>query len=159
MALGAAAGAADSMTTGPIPIIPNDAGADGHILHSVTLFGEMLRRVGLEIGSGNMLDLVRATDYVSIGKRGEFYQTARSILVHRKQDLTIFDEAFQIFWRKPSDRTTTMDLRSLGEQKRFRKPQVSTGHDDDPENLGTMQGEPDDDSLQNVDLNRTYIAV
>ena len=147
------------MTTGPIPIIANDAGADGHILHSVTLFGEMLRRVGLEIGSGNMLDLVRATDYVSIGKRGEFYQTARSILVHRKQDLPIFDEAFQIFWRKPSDRTTTMDLRSLGEQKRFRKPQVSTGHDDDPENWGTLQGEPDNDSIQNVDLNRTYSAV
>ena len=147
------------MTTGPIPIIANDAGADGHILHSVTLFGEMLRRVGLEIGSGNMLDLVRATDYVSIGKRGEFYQTARSILVHRKQDLPIFDEAFQIFWRKPSDRTTTMDLRSLGEQKRFRKPQVSTGHDDDPENLETLQGEPDNDSIQNVDLNRTYSAV
>ena len=70
VAPGAVAAAADSMTTGPIPIIPNDAGADGHILHSVTLFGEMLRRVGLEIGSGNMLDLVRATDYVSMGKRG-----------------------------------------------------------------------------------------
>ena len=90
---------------GPIPIIPNDAGPDGHILHSLTLFGEMLRRVGLEIGSGNMLDLVRATEYVSIGKRGEFFQAARSILVHRKQDLPIFDEAFQVFWRKPSDRT------------------------------------------------------
>ncbi|MAQ54719.1 MAG: CoxE, partial [Chloroflexi bacterium] len=144
---------------GPIPIIPNDAGPDGHILHSLTLFGEMLRRVGLEIGSGNMLDLVRATDYVSIGKRGEFFQAARSILVHRKQDLPIFDEAFQVFWRKPSDRTTTMDLRSLGEQKRFRKPQVSTGRDDEPGGAGTFEGEPDDDSVQNVDLSRTYSAV
>ena len=76
---------------GPIPTIPNDAGPDGHILHSLTLFGEMLRRVGLEVGSGNMLDLVRATDHISIGRRGEFFQAARSILVHRKQDLPIFD--------------------------------------------------------------------
>ena len=144
---------------GPIPIIPNDAGPDGHILHSLTLFGEMLRRVGLEVGSGNMLDLVRATDHISIGKRGEFFQAARSILVHRKQDLPIFDEAFQVFWRKPSDRTTTMDLRSLGEQKRFKKPQVSTGRDDEPEGAGTMEGDPDDDSVQNVDLSRTYSAV
>ena len=144
---------------GPIPIIPNDAGPDGHILHSLTLFGEMLRRVGLEIGSGNMLDLVRATDHVSIGKRGEFFQAARSILVHRKQDLPIFDEAFQVFWRKPSDRTTTMDLRSLGEQKRFRKPQVSSGRDDEPEGAGAIDGEPDDESVQNVDLSRTYSAV
>ncbi len=146
-------------TPGPIPITPNDAGPDGHILHSLTLFGEMLRRVGLEIGSGNMLDLVRATEYVSIGNRGEFFQAARSILVHRKQDLPIFDEAFQVFWRKPSDRTTTMDLRSLGEQKRFRKPQVSTGRDDEPEGEGYLTGDPDDDSVQNVDLSRTYSAV
>jgi len=145
--------------SGPIPILPNDAGPDGHILHSLTLFGEMLRRVGLEIGSGNMLDLVRATDHVSIGKRGEFFQAARSILVHRKQDLPIFDEAFQVFWRKPSDRTTTMDLRSLGEQKRFRKPQVSSGRDYEPESAGTMVGDQDDDSGQNVDLNRTYSGV
>ncbi len=144
---------------GPIPIIPNDAGPDGHILHSLTLFGEMLRRVGLEVGSGNMLDLVRATDHVSIGKRGEFFQAARSILVHRKQDLPIFDEAFQVFWRKPSDRTTTMDLRSLGEQRRFRKPQVGTGRDEEPDGAGAIEGDPDDDSVQNVDLSRTYSAV
>jgi uncharacterized protein with von Willebrand factor type A (vWA) domain len=144
---------------GPIPIIPNDAGPDGHILHSLTLFGEMLRRVGLEVGSGNMLDLVRATDYVSIGRRGEFFQAARSILVHRKQDLPIFDEAFQVFWRKPTDRSTTMDLRSLGEQRRFRKPQVSTGRGDEPEGDQTIAGDPDDDSVQNVDLSRTYSAV
>ena len=148
-----------SKTPGPIPITPNDAGSKGHILHSLTLFGEMLRRVGLEVGSGNMLDLVRSTEYVSIGNRGEFFQSARSILVHRKQDLPIFDEAFQVFWRKPSDRTTTMDLRSLGEQKRFRKPQVSTGPDDKPDGEGFLPGNPDDDSVQNVDLSRTYSAI
>lgn len=144
---------------GPIPIIPNDAGPDGHILHSLTLFGEMLRRVGLDIGSGNMLDLVRATDHVSIGKRGEFFQAARSILVHRKQDLPIFDEAFKVFWRKPATSATTMDLRSLGEQRRFRKPQVGTGRDDESEGTSPIEGEPDDDSVQNVDLSRTYSAM
>jgi uncharacterized protein with von Willebrand factor type A (vWA) domain len=144
---------------GPIPIIPNDAGPDGHFLHNLTLFGAMLRRIGLEVGSGNMLDLVRATDHVSVGKRGEFFQAARSILVHRKQDLPIFDEAFQIFWRKPATGSTSMDLRSLGEQRRFRKPQISTGRDDEPEGAGFLEGEPDDDSVQNVDLTRTYSSV
>ena len=144
---------------GPIPIIPNDAGPDGHFLHNLTLFGDMLRRVGLEVGTGNMLDLVRATDHVSVGNRGEFYQAARSILVHRKQDLPIFDEAFQVFWRKPANSATTMDLRSMGEQRRFRKPQVGTSRDDEPEGTGSIEGEPDDDSVQNVDLSRTYSAV
>ena len=118
-----------------------------------------MRRIGLEVGSGNMLDLVRATDHVSVGKRGEFFQAARSILVHRKQDLPIFDEAFQIFWRKLATGSTSMDLRSLGEQRRFRKPQISTGRDDEPEGAGFLEGEPDDDSVQNVDLTRTYSSV
>ena len=69
------------------------------------------------------------------------------------------DEAFQVFWRKPSDRTTTMDLRSLGEQKRFRKPQVTTSRDGDSDIQESIQGEPDDDSVQNVDLNRTYSSI
>jgi len=64
-----------------------------------------------------------------------------------------------VFWRKPSDRTTTIDLRSLGEQKRFRKPQVNAGRDDETVGAGTLEGEPDDDSVQNVHLNRSYSAV
>ena len=35
----------------------------GHVLHNLMLFGEVLRRLGLDYGTGNMLDLVRATRY------------------------------------------------------------------------------------------------
>ena len=36
-------------------------GDAGHILRSLTLFAEVLRGLGLDVGSGNVLDLVRAT--------------------------------------------------------------------------------------------------
>ena len=144
--------------TDDFPTVPPTLDPPGHILPNLLRFVEMLRRLGLDVGSGNVLDLVRALAHVEIGRRGEFYQTARSIFVHRKQDIPLFDEAFQVFWRKPATGSTGMDLRSMGEQRRFRKPQVSAGGDNEPDDLLSGEGNPDDDSVQRIDLTRTYSA-
>ena len=66
-----------------------DQEVDGHILHNLMLFGETLRRLGLDFGSGNMLDLVRATETIPIGRRQDFRAAARCLLVHRKQDFPL----------------------------------------------------------------------
>ncbi len=127
----------------------------GHILPNLLRFAEMLRRLGLDVGSGNVLDLVRSMDHVQIGRRGEFYQAARSIFVHRKQDIPIFDEAFQVFWRKPATGSTDMDLRTLGEQRRTRT-QLNAGSDAEPDDSPARDSEAGDEPEQRVDLTRTY---
>ena len=96
----------------------------GHILRSLLLFGEVLRKMGLDVGSGNMLDMVRAIEYAPFGRKQDFRQAARCILVHRKQDLPLFDEAFEVFWRKPATRQINRDIKSLGEERRYRRPEV-----------------------------------
>ena len=125
------------------------------ILHNLVLFGGVLRGLGLDVGAGNMLDLVRAIESVPMGRKQDFKQAARCILVHRKQDLPLFDEAFDVFWRKPATGETTMDLRAMGEQTRFRKPQVGPpppGQTGDPDT-----GHEDDGSdVDRVDLTQTY---
>ena len=99
---------------------PADAG-DGTILSNLLMFGEVLRRLGLDVGSGNMLDLVRATEFVPIGgNRNDFRLAARALLVHRRSDLELFDEAFQVFWRRPAHGRSMRDLRSMGEERRYR---------------------------------------
>ncbi len=97
------------------------------LLQNLMLFGELLRRMGLDFGSANMLDLVRATEDVPVGHKQDFRHAARCLLVHRKPDLPLFDEAFQVFWRRPSAEQTTRDLRSMGEQRRYRAPPGSPG--------------------------------
>ncbi len=134
------------------------ADGDGYILDNLLRFAEVLRRLGLDAGPANVLDMVRATEHVHIGRRGEFYQAARSIFVHRRQDLPIFDEAFQVFWRKPNTARSGMDLRSMGEQRRFRKPQVSAGQDEPMDDALSLDGDPDGDSVSQVNLTRTYSA-
>ena len=138
-----------------IPPTPSSNGdTTGHILHSLMLFGEVLRRLGLDFGSGNMLDLVKATEEISIGRKQDFRLAARCLLVHRKPDLSLFDEAFQVFWRRPAAEQVTRDLRSMGEQRRYRNPQISQLPASDGDAEGGEGVEQEDQPA--VDLTRTF---
>jgi uncharacterized protein len=72
----------------------------GHFLHNLLLFGRVLRRLGLDVNPGRMMDLVSALDHIEIGNQSDFFHAARSLLVHEREDLPLFDEAFALFWRK-----------------------------------------------------------
>ncbi len=94
----------------------------GNLLHNLILFGRLLRGLGLDVNPGRMIDLVHALNYIEVGRKVDFYHTVRSLLVHRREDIPLFDEAFEAFWRKPADGWTTLDLRVMGERKRLRRP-------------------------------------
>ncbi len=131
----------------------NDNGA--HFLHNLLLFGRVLKGLGLDVHSGRMVDVAAALDLVGIRSKRDFRSTLRTMLVHRQRDLSLFDEAFNVFWRPPKDRLTTLDLRSIGEQRRFRQPQLAppsseTGAQDNPD-TGDSPG-------HHVDMTRTYSA-
>jgi uncharacterized protein with von Willebrand factor type A (vWA) domain len=102
-----------------------------------------------------MLDAVAALELVGVRRKRDFRSTLRTVLVHRRRDMELFEEAFDTFWRAPKDRLTTLDLRSIGEQRKFRQPQVAppsagAGGEDDPE-TGDSRG-------HHVDMTRTYSA-
>ena len=124
------------------------------------MFGEVLRRLGLVVGSANMLDLVRATEFVPIGgNRNDFRLAARALLVHRRSDLDLFDEAFQVFWRRPAHGRSMRDLRSMGEERRYRTPRVMPHREDTSD--GPPGGDDSDDAGERqpvVDLQRSFSA-
>ncbi len=138
---------------------PADVG-DGAILPNLLMFGEVLRRLGLEIGSANMLDLVRATEFVPIGgSRNDFRLAARALLVHKQSDLALFDEAFQVFWRRPAHGRSMRDLRSMGEERRYRTPRVMPHREDASDGPPGSEGSEDvDDRQPVVDLQRSFSA-
>ena len=71
----------------------------GHLLGHLLRFGQLLRLMGLEVGTNQMLDLVQALEYVPITQRDDFYFTCQALLVSRREDLLVFDQAFRLFWR------------------------------------------------------------
>ena len=96
------------------------------LLPNLLHFSRLLGSIGLDIQAVRTLDVVHALHHIDIGRRTDFYHTLRSLLVHRPQDLALFDEAFRIFWRRPPEDWTTQDLRAMGEQRKTGAPQIES---------------------------------
>ena len=78
------------------------AGAPGGRLSAnVMHFARVLRRAGLPIGPGKVLDALRALDAVGVGRRDDFYWALHAVFVNRRDQREVFDQAFHVFWRNP----------------------------------------------------------
>jgi uncharacterized protein with von Willebrand factor type A (vWA) domain len=69
-----------------------------HLLSNLLVFGRLLRALGLEVHMGRLLDAAAALPHIDLGVRDDVYHTCRTLLVHRREDLVIFDRAFEMFW-------------------------------------------------------------
>jgi uncharacterized protein with von Willebrand factor type A (vWA) domain len=96
---------------------PLEKNESGQFLHNLLVFGRLLRRLGLDVNPGRMIDLVQALDLIEIGRKEDFYHTTRSLLVHKREDIPLFDQAFELFWRKPVEEWGELDLSSLIKKK------------------------------------------
>src|SRR5438132_9897097 len=70
------------------------------LLDNLLLFGRVLRRAGIDVHRGRLLDVIEALGHVNLGARDEVYHTCRTLLVHRQEQIAIFDRAFAAFWRE-----------------------------------------------------------
>jgi len=98
---------------------------NGQFLHNLLLFGRVLRRLGLDVNPGRMMDLVSALDYIEIGNKPDFFYAARTLLVHEREDLQLFDEAFELFWRKPAEANWISQWQGLTRRRKKSGPIVT----------------------------------
>jgi uncharacterized protein with von Willebrand factor type A (vWA) domain len=127
----------------------------GHLLHNLLLFGRILRGLGLDVNPGRMMDLVSALDYIEIGDKKDFFYAARTLLVHDREDLELFDEAFELFWRKP---TESWDLEWQGflRRRRSTKPVVTPPPlKDEPPSTDDSDSAPKE-TITVIEVTRTY---
>lgn len=71
----------------------------GTLLHNIVLFARVLRNAGLEVGAPQVHDFAHALKYVEIGERQQVKEAARCLFVRRREDLPIFERAFELFWQ------------------------------------------------------------
>ncbi len=90
----------------------------GHLFDNLLLFGRLLRGLGIDVDTGRMIDLASALELVEIGSQTDFYFTLRGLLVHRREDITLFDRAFAAFWRKPAEDGWGIAVSADGEVRR-----------------------------------------
>lgn len=96
----------------------------GSLFCNLLLFGRLLRGLGMDIDTGRMIELSQALVDVGIINKTDFYFTLRGLLVHRREEIPVFDAAFSTFWRRPGERTG-MQVRIGGKTPRKNKPWVA----------------------------------
>ncbi|AWI83383.1 VWA domain-containing protein [Alloyangia pacifica] len=68
-----------------------------NILH----FARALRRAGLPVGPGRVVDAVRAVEAAGFTDRMDFYWTLHACFVSRPEQRLLFAQVFRLYWRDP----------------------------------------------------------
>ncbi|HXZ45438.1 MAG TPA: VWA domain-containing protein [Pseudolabrys sp.] len=76
------------------------AASEGRLAENIVYFARALRTAGIPVGPGAVLDALEALAVARIGSRDDFYWTLHAVFVKRHEHTIIFDQAFQIFFRK-----------------------------------------------------------
>lgn len=74
---------------------------ESRIADNILLFCRTLRKAGLPIGPGQVIEASDAVLKTGIERRDDFYVALRSVLVTDPTQFGIFDQAFHIYFRNP----------------------------------------------------------
>ncbi len=70
-----------------------------YLLHNLLVFARLLREAGLDISPEQVADLGRILARTGVAERETVYCAARALFVRRRDDLPVFDRAFELFFR------------------------------------------------------------
>jgi uncharacterized protein with von Willebrand factor type A (vWA) domain len=73
----------------------------GKLAENIMHFARVLRGAGLPVGPGQVLDGIEAAQTGCLRHKTDFHAALHAVFVKRHEHDALFEEAFQIFWRKP----------------------------------------------------------
>ncbi len=91
-----------------------------HLLPNLVRFVRLLRGAGIAVTPAQAADLAAGLSYVDVERREDVKNAARAVLVSRREQMALFDLAFDLFWRADAQRqpATAGDWRRLEQQLR-----------------------------------------
>ena len=73
----------------------------GKLAENIMHFARLLRAAGLPVGPRQTLDAIAAVEHCGLANRTDFYWTLHAVLVRKHEHSVLFEQAFEIFWRRP----------------------------------------------------------
>ena len=74
---------------------------DGKLAQNIAHFARALRKAGLPIGTGRVIDAIRAVEAAGFTEKHDFYWTLHACFVSRPEQMPVFAQVFRLFWRDP----------------------------------------------------------
>ncbi|MEB3831192.1 VWA domain-containing protein [Phormidium sp. CCY1219] len=71
------------------------------LVANLTHFARALRKAGLKVGTGRVIDAVEAVAAAGFTSRRDFYWTLHACFVSRPEDRAVFAQVFRLYWRDP----------------------------------------------------------
>lgn len=82
-------------------IAPLDIPDDPKLAQNITHFARALRGAGLPIGTGRVIDAIRAVQAAGFTDKRDFYWTLHACFVNRPEHRLVFGQVFRLYWRDP----------------------------------------------------------
>lgn len=73
----------------------------GGLAANILMFCRTLRKAGLPVGPGRIIDALAAVRRAGLERRDEFYWALRAVLVNDPAQFRLFDQAFHVYFRNP----------------------------------------------------------
>mgnify|MGYP006266081943 CR=1 FL=1 len=96
----------------------------GQLASNIIFFARTLRAAGLPVGPGSAMEAVRAVEVAGLINRADFRCVLHAVFVKKHEHTIIFDQAFDIFWKKRGFMQKLLAMLSPGaeQMKQERKP-------------------------------------
>jgi hypothetical protein len=92
---------------------------------NIVHFVRLLRAAGFSCGVPESREALRAVEQVGVHSRVDFHDALAAVLVNRRQEMEIFDQAFELFWRNPRPLPRTIQELLAQIKSRLAPPQTS----------------------------------
>ena len=74
---------------------------DPKLAQNITHFARALRKAGLTVGPGRVIDAIRAVQAAGFTERLDFYWTLHACFVSKPEERQVFAQLFRLYWRGP----------------------------------------------------------
>lgn len=132
--------------------LPLDIPDDPKLAQNITHFARALRKAGLPIGTGRVVDAIRAVEAAGFTRKQDFYWTLHACFVNRPEHRTVFAQIFRLYWRDPrylehmmsmmlpAIRGVQEDRKVEAGEKRAAEALLDGVERDHPDNVGEEEG-------------------
>ena len=81
--------------------IPLELPDNPRLAENITHFARALRKAGLPIGTGRVIDAIRAVQAAGFTDKRDFYWVLHACFVNRPEHRAVFSQIFRLYWRDP----------------------------------------------------------